>query len=303
MHSVAIWEIYHSKIQASGESWDFSPVAARTYIITPGNPDGQTFRTLQFLARRLFIQRWSLFACCNPSVLNTSLPYCNSSTTMVLDPTAPSHVVCIVVPTIFFALALAAFALRLYVRYSTRLIFLDDYFLTAAVIFITGFFISYEAAVANGIGLPSTLHSPDRLRNIFKSTYAQYHLYSFAAYCLRFSLAWQLMRFLGESLIWRVALWTLIAAMTAFLFMSEVILLIVCRPLSAMWNPAGRQHAKCLSPTFLEGWNEMTAGTSPCQINNSCHQLRNADEPGTFSLATFLPTLFLRLCPSPSLGQ
>jgi hypothetical protein len=124
-------------------------------------------------------------------------------------------------------------------------------------------------AVARGFGRPVYFLTPDDQEVIGVSTYIVFIVALWASCFARISVACLLLKF-TQSRAWRVVLWAAIAFQVALLVGCDVIELLQCRPIRAIW--AVVPDAQCMETEHV--WAMAYVFIGKCQIASDSPLLR-----------------------------
>ncbi|KAK0716822.1 hypothetical protein B0T26DRAFT_707348 [Lasiosphaeria miniovina] len=145
-----------------------------------------------------------------------------------------------------FALALAVYALRIWTRARPKYrLNASDYTVSIAVLAETIVLVLTAVAVARGYGLPKKLLSPDNAETVGRTTFAVYMIALWAAAFARISVSCLLLN-IAQERAWRIVLWGFIVIQALTLAAFDIIELVQCSPIRAMW--AVVPNARCLNP-------------------------------------------------------
>jgi len=130
----------------------------------------------------------------------------------------------------------------------------SDYAITIAVITEAVTLGLTAAAVSHGLGRHDIYVTPEEFENIWKLEFSVFVIALWPSTLARISIAFMLLRIV-PSVAWKVVLWGLVVVQVGDLIAADVIQLLECQPIQAMWSQV--EGAVCLTSDQMH-WDVYT---------------------------------------------
>ncbi|KAL0932859.1 uncharacterized protein CTRU02_211822 [Colletotrichum truncatum] len=160
--------------------------------------------------------------------------------TTVIVPIAPTAEAVQVVYTNIILVVLVSMwtGLRLYSRHMRRVPFgVDDYlYMVSLILFYAFVVIQFMMQFLGGAGHHVVLLQPWHIEKLMKFGYASQVVYALSLGSLKISICWMLQRIFFVK-PFKIAAWATMGLSTAWMLMTILIGLLICRPIAMQWDP------------------------------------------------------------------